>query len=275
MKKLQILALALGTLAVTGSALAIPTLTISDGVTSTTVFGFAGTVTYVNGSFDSAWSVVVVTGVTKPALGTAAKPAMDLSIQATSLTSFPPRTLTVTFSDNSFGPSPTNIAAVLNGHVASGTGQNVTYNTYYDAGNGTGVKTTLMTVSGNLAPPNYASTNTSGPINQPQFSLTQVITIGGTVAGGGGSYSLDATLTGPPVFTSVPAGGSLGCNPANAALPTDASVKAQVTATGNCALSSTNVTHLDGGTVCASNRTFTITVHDACGNATSTNVVYT
>jgi hypothetical protein len=37
MKKLKILALALGALAVAGSALAIPTLTISDGITSTTL----------------------------------------------------------------------------------------------------------------------------------------------------------------------------------------------------------------------------------------------
>ena len=37
MKKLAILAVVLGALAVVGSALAIPTLTISDGLTSTTL----------------------------------------------------------------------------------------------------------------------------------------------------------------------------------------------------------------------------------------------
>jgi hypothetical protein len=78
-----------------------------------------------------------------------------------------------------------------------------------------------------------------------------------------------------PVITGSPAGGSLGCNPAPASMPTDASVKAQVRATDNCGLSLTNVTHVDGGTACSSNRTFTITVTDACTNTASTNVVYT
>jgi hypothetical protein len=273
MKKLKILALALGALAVAGSAPAASTLTISDGVTSTTVFGVAGIVTYVNGSFDSAWSVVAVTGETKPALGSASNPRMDLSIQVTSLG--PPRPLVITFSDNSFGPPPTNFQATLTGHLTSGTGATITYNTYYDAANVTGAETTLLTASGFLAPPIYSSTSTGGPINQAPCSLTQVVTIGGAP---GGSYTLDASLfvaTSPPVFTSVPAGGSLGCNPASAALPTDASVQAQVSATGSCALTSTNVTHLDGGSACASNRTFTITINDACGNTNSTNVVYT
>src|ERR1035441_2385078 len=89
MKKLKILAVALGALAVAGSALAIPTLTISDGLTSTTVTGASGIVSYVNGSFDGAWSVVAVTGETKPALGSASNPRMDLSIQVTSLNGLP------------------------------------------------------------------------------------------------------------------------------------------------------------------------------------------
>src|ERR1035441_5977209 len=198
---------------------------------------------------------------------------MDLSIQVTSLGAN--GHLFITFSDNSFGPPPTNFQATLTGHLTSGTGSTITYNTYYDAANVTGAETALLTASGILAPPIYSSTSTGGPINQAPCSLTEVVTIGGAP---GGSYTLDASLfvaTSPPVFTSVPTGGSLGCNPANAALPTDASVKAQVMASGNCGVAATNVTHLDGGTACASNRTFTITINDACGNTNSTNVVYT
>src|ERR1039458_6387963 len=199
MKKLQILAVALGALAVAGSALATATLTISDGVTTTTVASPSGTVNYVNGSFDSAWSVVIVTGQTKPALGSACKPAMDLNIQATSLSSPPTRNLTIitiTFSDNSFGPSPTNFTATLTGHLTSGAGQTIAYNTYYDAANVTGAKTTLLTASGILAPPTYSSANTSGPTNLCLYSLTQVVTIGGAGAAAGSSYSLDASLIG-------------------------------------------------------------------------------
>jgi hypothetical protein len=77
----------------------------------------------------------------------------------------------------------------------------------------------------------------------------------------------------PPVIT-VPAGGDLGCNPA--ALPTDASVKAQVTATDNCGGTPTiNVSHGDGGTACAPTRTFTVTATDNCSNTSqSKTVVY-
>src|ERR1035438_9120055 len=189
MMKLKTLAVALGALAVAGSALATATLTISDGVTTTTVASPSGTVNYVNGSFDSAWSVVAVTGQTKPALGSASNPRMDLSIQATSLG--PPRPLVITFPDNSFGPPPTNFQATLTGPLTSGTGATITYNTYYDAANVTGAETTLLTTSSILAPPIYSSTSTGGPINQAPCSLTQVVTIGGSP---GGSYTLDASL---------------------------------------------------------------------------------
>ncbi len=77
-----------------------------------------------------------------------------------------------------------------------------------------------------------------------------------------------------PVISSVPAGGNLGCNPAN--LPTDASVKALVTATDNSGSVTVSVKHVDGGTACAPTRTFTITATDGCGNASSpSTVVYT
>ena len=278
MKELIVVAVALGALAVAGSALAVPTLTISDGAATATVMSPTGVVNYQNTNFDGgAWSVVIVSAETKPALGSPCNPAMDLNIQATSLGT-PNRNLHISWSDSGFGPPPSNIVAKITGRVNLGTGQNVTYNTYYDAGNVTGATNTLLTASGVLAPPIYSSTNTSsgGAITQTLYSLTQVVTIG-SGAGAGGSYTLDASLsaTSAPVFTSVPTGGSLGCNPANAALPTDASVKAQVTGKGNCGLTATNVTHLDGGTACASNRTFTITINDAYGNTNSTNAVYT
>jgi hypothetical protein len=81
------------------------------------------------------------------------------------------------------------------------------------------------------------------------------------------------TDTLPPVFTALPPGGSLGANPA--VIPTDASILAQVGASDDCAVISTNVTHVDGGNSVQSNRTFTITATDACTNQTTTNIVYT
>ena len=52
MKKLKILAVALGALAVAGSAPAASTLTISDGVTTFTLTSPTGVVNYQNTNFD-------------------------------------------------------------------------------------------------------------------------------------------------------------------------------------------------------------------------------
>jgi hypothetical protein len=199
MKKLKTLMVALGAVAMTGSAFAIPTLIISDGVTSTSLTSASGIVTYANATFDNAWSVVISTGETKPVLGSAVSPTFDLNVQATSLSLSPVRNLTISFSDNGFGPSPSSFQAQLSGHLVSGVGQNVLYNTYVDAGNVTSATTTLLTTSGSLTPPTYASLvgGTAGSL--ALYSITQVLTINGTPTGtAGGSYSLDGSLTGVP-----------------------------------------------------------------------------
>lgn len=80
--------------------------------------------------------------------------------------------------------------------------------------------------------------------------------------------------TDPPMVGGVPAGSDLGCNPAN--LPLDATIKALVTATDNCSVASTNVSHVDNTNSCTVTRTFTITAADDCGNVSSpVTVVYT
>ena len=86
-------------------------------------------------------------------------------------------------------------------------------------------------------------------------------------------WTTDST---PPVIISIPANTDLGCNPSSAAIPSDVSVKSLVSASEGCSTSTVNVSHVDGGTPCAMVRTFTITVSDACGNATpAKSVVYT
>src|SRR5204863_5796240 len=82
------------------------------------------------------------------------------------------------------------------------------------------------------------------------------------------TYTWTADTTQPGI--SAPQGTTpLGCNPAS--IPGDADVMRRLRASDNCGLLSTNVTHLDGGTACASNRVFTIIVTDACQNrATNT-----
>src|ERR1035441_1757170 len=134
MKKLKMLAVALGTVVVTSSALAVPTLTIWDAALTTTVAAVGGIANYVNAAFDAGqWSIVISTAETKPAIGSALAPVMDLSVQATSLGGG--RNLNVSWSDNAFGPFNSSIGAKVTGQVVTGTGSTVLYNTYYDTAN--------------------------------------------------------------------------------------------------------------------------------------------
>jgi hypothetical protein len=131
-----------------------------------------------------------------------------------------------------------------------------------------------------------ASTNISFVDSGSPTAVTRTFTI--TVADACGNTSAPQTViyfwqiytnnpvivitTNPPVITQLPPGGNLGCNPA--LLPTDASVTAQVVVTnGSCALQSTNVSHVDGGSDCAMTRTFTITATDTCGNTSAPQTV--
>ena len=75
------------------------------------------------------------------------------------------------------------------------------------------------------------------------------------------------------IAVSLPLGGDLGCNPP--VLPSASSVQAQVSVNDVCPNVNINVTSAGGGTACASNLTFTITVTDTCGNSLVTNLVYT
>lgn len=199
MKNLKQLAIALGSMAITSTALAIPTLVISDGTTTTSLTSASGIVNYSNTSLDGFWSVVISTGETKPALGTATAPVFDLNVQATSLAGSTGHNLVVTFSDNNFGPLSGTELAQISGHLVSGTAGAVTYKTFSDAGNTTGATTTQLTTSGSLSGPTYNNT-ASGPISGTLFSITQQVTVSGGAAGG--SYSLDASLS------TVPDGGA-------------------------------------------------------------------
>src|ERR1039458_10164685 len=135
MKKLKILAVALGAVAITSSALATPTLVIWDtgGSSATVLAAPTGLASFASVSFDGAWSVVITTSETKPALGSATAPAMDLNVQATSL-GLASRDLHVSWSDDAFGPFNSSLVAKLTGHVVSGTGAGVQYQTFYQAG---------------------------------------------------------------------------------------------------------------------------------------------
>ena len=202
MKNSKMLAVALGAVVVTTSALATPTLVIWDDLGAVaTAPAVGGIVVYSNPSFDAGrWSVVISTGESKPALGSATSPTMDLNIQASSL-GIVADNLHVSWSDNGFGPFNSTIQAQLSGHVVSGTGAPISYNTYYDPANSVwttaatpGGTQTLLTTSGTLAPPLYFSTQ-NGALSQSAFGLTEFVTITSTP---GGAYSIDASLSAAP-----------------------------------------------------------------------------
>ncbi len=85
------------------------------------------------------------------------------------------------------------------------------------------------------------------------------------------SQILTVRDTTAPVINSVPTGGEIGC----VALPSDATIKSQVTASDNCGTVTINVTHVDSGTACSTNRVFTITATDGCNTSPARTVSYT
>jgi uncharacterized repeat protein (TIGR01451 family) len=85
-------------------------------------------------------------------------------------------------------------------------------------------------------------------------------------------YTWTANTT-PPVLSSVPTGGYLGCSSSNA--PSDATIKSAVSATAHCGTATITVSHVDATNGCTGSRTFTITAADSCNNTASATVVYT
>ncbi|SPE56731.1 hypothetical protein SBV1_2510004 [Verrucomicrobia bacterium] len=75
----------------------------------------------------------------------------------------------------------------------------------------------------------------------------------------------------PPVFSQLPPGGPLGCNPTN--LPSDADVVSMVQVNAASGNYSATAAHVDGGSLCLSNRAFTITATDECMDTHATAVV--
>lgn len=189
--------LALGAIALgfSGVAQAVPTMKISDGISTITVSdnlagdanAAAGLVTWV-GSI-GVWNINVNTGVTKPAFGNADNPYMDLNFVNGS--SSGAGTLTIWFSETDFTKNGT-AAARIGGTVALG--GTVSYETYYDTANALFGNSGALTNQGPFAGA-FSASATGGPVIDPNvYSLTQKITI---THGQAGVSSGDAELTVP------------------------------------------------------------------------------
>lgn len=208
---------AVAAMSLAGSVYAIPTLVVTDGSGIASISTSASGVVNITTS-DAQWSVVVATGTSYPPAigqGTASAPVMDLSITATYIgNGVAGNPLTISFGADAFGPTTGNVIATLTGHVVSGTGNSITYNTLAASGSvlptvstpviaGTGLTSALILNNGGA----YSSTLIGGPLNLSSYSLDEVITLTGNqfipgVPNTGSSYSIDASLA-----TTVPDGG--------------------------------------------------------------------
>jgi len=185
---------------ITCAVQAAPTLTIFDGVNPlvTIVDGsaadynsFAGAVLAVTNV--GVWNLVITSGATKPVFGSATNPLMDLAIQASSSAA---GSLTVTFSDNNFGPATGTLNASISGVVYAGASETVDYQVYGSAGNAVGSTTTLLANVGTALPIPLVA-NASGPLTLANpYSLTQVVKL---TSFGASSDSMDASFNVTPV----------------------------------------------------------------------------
>ncbi len=156
------------------------------------------------------WNLTINIGITKPIVGTATSPVMDLNLQANSVAA---GNLTVTFSDTDFGPVNGILNATTTGYTILGTPGQVTSSFYMDAANVAGATTTLVASSPSAALPLAGSPslaeNSTGTLNLVgPFSLTEVAAV---TSAGQTFLNLDQSFNLTPVpEPSIPALGALG-----------------------------------------------------------------
>ena len=190
--------MALGLSFTPAPAHAISKLQLSEGITSIEIAdggggdlnSTAGAVTFIGnvGAFNI---TNVTTGISKPAIGAANNPHMDLNSVNVSGGA---GTLTIMFTDTDF----TDLAAGLNGLqalIGGTTAGTVTYETWLGATNGEFEMTTKLTELGGFSSGAFSGT-TSLPFSPTgPYSLTQIVTITHT---GNGVSSFDAELKAVP-----------------------------------------------------------------------------
>ena len=186
-----------------GSAQAIPTLLISDGVNSITVTDVSGIIHYSSSASGSGWNaadkwnLVITTGIASPPApfgGTVTFPSLDLSIQASSVGGA--GVLSISVFNTGYGPTSGSAKAQLTGNLLSGTAGGINLNTFYSTANDgatTGVNAHSITTSGTITPGVggvYSYTGSGSLTAGAPYSLTEVVTIDGRSAA---SYSLDGS----------------------------------------------------------------------------------
>jgi hypothetical protein len=169
-------------------------LTVSVGVNTFTLYDYDGdgVISY-NGSIGN-FSLVVSTSASRPMLGSASAPHLDLnSIQINGSGS---GTITIALTDTGFTdlePGLTGFTSMIGGSCWSCTG---TFSTYLDASN-TPFGTATLLGQTTFGPPAFSSSFSSGnlPSTYP-YSLTEIVSI--THSGGWQSSSFNAEIQATP-----------------------------------------------------------------------------
>lgn len=200
------LGVAVAMILMANSAYALPQLRLTSGAATCTLSDNAAAAVCAGGatgSFDlsaidgavagtftlGVWTVNVSTGITKPFIGTAASPYMDLN---TVNVSSGAGTLTVEFTETDF--TGTGSSRIVFGGTSNGNGGSVTYSAYASALNTAFAQTTLLATSGLMGPGAYSGDIAGGGPLGALYSLTQVVTYTHT---GAGSSSGDHELIVP------------------------------------------------------------------------------
>jgi hypothetical protein len=139
------------------------------------------------------FTVNVTTGATKPTLGTAGQPHMDLNsinIQSTGGT----HDLTLGFSEVGFTKAPTGLTGLLGGALTAPAGSTVTAEAYYHTGNTLFGLGALAFSMGPFGPGAFSGTASgAGPASGP-YSLTQYLKLHTT---GPANFSANFDLSTP------------------------------------------------------------------------------
>ncbi len=209
-RNVAILSVALA-LAATSVSQAIPTIRITDGIVTVTVqdggvgdgSAQAGFVSYTAtpGTF-AGWSVILSAGTTKPIIGSATAPELDLNWSITRTAGAGNGTLTVLFSENGFNlATPGSAVTASGGTLGTSAANSATIRTYY-AGNNVELNQANLLTSQVFNGPNPFGQNALGAVPaDPTVAFTVRLDL---VQAGGQITSGDIHL-----FVNAPEGGSM------------------------------------------------------------------
>lgn len=200
----------IATLATGTVAHAIPTIHITDGITTVTVqdnvgadgSALAGFVSYNApvGTF-AGWSVILSAGVTKPLVGSASAPQLDLNWNV--VRSGPGSgNLKIYFSENGFnlaGNTPVIVGA--GGTLGTTAANTLNVSSYYDSGNAVLQPTTLLTSHNFSGPGAFSGNDAANAPADPAVAFTVKVDV--TMAAG------EVTSGDVHLYTAVPEGGSM------------------------------------------------------------------